>query len=788
MTKMKKWMFLLVLNFICTQITVFSQQTFLGKGLVKNAQGQPISGATIKVLNTEIGTVTDKYGQFIIQSIPLKFETIEVSAIGYATRIIDLKMNEKDAFVEVQLMKSFLQLDEILISGEKREGQLQKSTFTVSGLNSNDVENYRLWNIEQISGIIPNLYTSNSGDNRNVTSIRGIATTSYDQSVATYVDGVSQFSLDTYIPQLFDIERIEVLRGPQGTLYGRNAMGGVINIITKKPTNKQEGSFDLSFGNYGSQRITASFKTPLIKDKLFLGTAVLYDKTNGYYTNTFNNDHFDRKNYSSGNFYIKYLPSSNWDITLNVKSLLGFNHGPFPLQTGKEEAFNKLYKVDQNQITNMRDASSNASLVVNHNAKGFSISSITAFQSNYRYYKKPIDGDFSTFDIVSIQNDFGKKFNNVKVYTQEFRISSPLSKNSGFRWTTGAYLFSQNNPMKQATYFGKDASLYGLDQTDFSIITTNNGLNKGFAIYGQATIPLTTNLEFSTGIRFDREIRKLNIGESYQAGDFIMPLMNDTSDITRFNAISPKAGLNYRISSHSVTFLNYSRGFRTGGLSQISSDPSTPPLLSYKPEYSNNLELGWKNSLLDGKMILNLCSFITFVNNVQTPTLILPDAITIIKNSGKLISKGIESDIEWLASKSLQFSYHGGITDAKFEQLVLKNGENLKGNRQIFTPAYTSFLAAQYHVTLIPKSNLRFNLRGEWQQLGKQYFDLKNTISQDAYGLFNLKTGVYNKSYSLQFWVRNAFNKKYISYAYDFGGIHLGNPRTIGLTLGLKFN
>ena len=114
----------------------------------------------------------------------------------------------------------------------QKDEQLQKVPFSISALTSKEVKEYRLWNAKDLTAIVPNLYSANSGDERNVASIRGIGTTSYDPAVATYIDGVNQFTLDTYTSQLMDVERIEVLRGPQSTLYGRNAMGGVINIIT----------------------------------------------------------------------------------------------------------------------------------------------------------------------------------------------------------------------------------------------------------------------------------------------------------------------------------------------------------------------------------------------------------------------------------------------------------------------------------------------------------------------------------------------------------------------------
>lgn len=147
---------------------------------------------------------------------------------------------------------------------------MQNIPSAISALNARNVSDYRLWNSKDLTAIVPNLYSANPGDGRNVTSIRGITSSSYDPAITTYIDGVSQFTLDTYMPQLFDVERIEVLRGPQGTLYGRNAMGGVINIITKQPADKTSGFIEANVGSYGEQRYTGAIKTALVKEKLFL--------------------------------------------------------------------------------------------------------------------------------------------------------------------------------------------------------------------------------------------------------------------------------------------------------------------------------------------------------------------------------------------------------------------------------------------------------------------------------------------------------------------------------------
>src|SRR5204863_9593779 len=201
---------------------------------------------------------------------------------------IVIKGGENESLT-VQLPEAGVQLDAVWVSAQKREELLQRVPLSITALSSRQVQQYRLWNSNELTTIVPNLYSANSGDDRNVTSIRGVTTTSYDPAVATYIDGVNQFGLDTYIATLFDIERIEVLRGPQGTLYGRNAMGGVINIITKQPTNNTNLFAEISAGNHNQQRYSVAVRTPIIPDKLFFGGSLLYDKRAGFYTNEYDN-------------------------------------------------------------------------------------------------------------------------------------------------------------------------------------------------------------------------------------------------------------------------------------------------------------------------------------------------------------------------------------------------------------------------------------------------------------------------------------------------------------------
>jgi iron complex outermembrane receptor protein len=763
-------------------------------GVVQNEKGNPIDAATISILNTGFQTISNQKGYFSFNALKNGRYTLSIKSLGYAEISKEININainnSKSTDIKFTLIVSTNQLDEVVVTAEKKEELLQKIPASITSLNAKQINAFGLWNTKEITGIIPNLYSADPGDARDVTSVRGIATSSYDPTVATYIDGVNQFSLDTYIPNLFDIERIEILRGPQGTLYGRNAMGGVINIITKQPNNTSSGFADISVGNYNQQRITAGIKTPLIKDKLFFGASILSNKRDGYYTNEFTQTSYDNQNGFSGNYFLKYIVSSRWDINLNFKQLANENQGPFPLVFGTEDALNNPYRLNQNSTTIMKDKTSNTSLSIRYAGSGFNFSSQTAYQQNYRYYTNPIDGDFSPIDAISVINNYGSKWNNNKVLTQDFKFTSNNANNSKFKWTAGAFLFYQDAPVKQATRFGIDANLMMIGDSLFSIINTSTTLKKGFALYGQATYALSDKLNMSFGLRNDYENQTLSILGEYQRDPSpeLYTTTTDTLGRTNFNAFSPKLSLDYQVNNYSLWYGSYSKGFRAGGLSPLSSDPSQPPLVGYLPEYSNNFETGIKNNWLNNKLILNLALFYTKVTDAQVPSLILPDAITITKNTGQLSSKGVEAELMFIPTKGLLLQYAFGATSASYDKLEIASqgaSVNLAGKRPIFTPSSTSLLAAQYSYPI--SSELQIMLRGEWKYIGTTYFDLANSIQQSPYHLLNAKLGMEYKKTALSFWAKNLAGTKYISYGYDFGAVHLGDPAIFGTSFSYKF-
>ncbi len=784
--------FLLMVCFIGVTASAMAQHVVSGKVLSPDNQGLP--RASIQVLNSNRATATDEGGNFMLEHIPPGSHVLRVSAVGYATENYRVIV-AGNLSVDIQLNSVENRLDEAVVTAQKMESDPHDIPASLSVVGGEAVEQQYIWNVMDVTAVVPNLNMANPGDGRNVASLRGITTTSYNQAVATYVDGVNQFGLDTYIPYLLDVERIEVLRGPQGTLYGRNAMAGVINIITKQPTNQTTGLAEINLGNYGQQRYVAGLRTPIVEDKLFFGASLLYNGLDGFYTNDFDGSHYDKQHAVFGNYYLKYFLNTQWAMTLNFKHVSNRNGGAFALIMGLDDAFETPFHLSQNAKTTMVDESRNASLSINHFGSSINFSSQTAFQSNYRYYRNPIDGDFSPMDAVSIVNDYGRDWNNVKVFTQEFKLSSAPSKNHPMSWTAGTFLFHQDAPTKQGTYFGADAGMMGEGTPTYATsILTNEAVSQGVAIFGQLRYQFQNGWELQAGLRYDYEHATLDArGEFQPDGGDLMVQQPDTAASTDFHALNPSFSAKYAFHERSHVYGTYTRGFRAGGISQLSSDPGEASLRPFDPEYSDNVEIGSKNMFFDRRLEVNLAAFYTRVHDAQVPTLVLPDAITVTQNTGRMESMGLELEATARVARNLSLWGNAAFTHARYLDLNTAGEEGnvqLKGNRPVFTPDWTGFLGAQYvlPVGALQRQQIRLGIYGKF--IGQQYFTVENTLGQEAYSLLNANIGYSFQGYELIVWGQNLADKRYADYAYDFGfaAVHLGRPATYGVTLRKRFS
>lgn len=776
-----KYLYTLIL--FLYSVTAFSQNI---KGTIKTTKGEPVSAATVTVLNSTKATASDHEGRFALNLSNGNYQ-LSFSAVGFATQFKNIVVKSGDIELTIRLQAVDQQLNEVVVNAEKREQDVQKVPAAITVLDAKQIRDYRLWDITNLTAISPGLFTVEHGNSTssNFFNIRGVMGFSNEQAVATYVDGVYQFDYFSAPPLFNDIQSIEILRGPQGTLYGRNAFGGVVNIITKQPGNKTSGYFETTFGNYGQQRYTASLSAPIIANKLFAGGSFTYNHRGSIYYNEFTQSGFDRREDYSGNFNLRYLPSANWSLALNAKLENDNDRGSFPWVGSVDEVLSKPYRVNTNNTNVERRNNFNTSLAANYYGKGFNFTAVSSYIDWHAYYEgKGVDYDFSPLDALSTAPNQRQH-----VFSQEIRFTSPSNSQSKLQWVAGAYGFTQNTKMNAPTFFGPDyVQLDPSSDAPFTSTSISHGNNKGYAFFGQATYAITNKLDFTAGIRYDHETRNLS-----QYTDYLKepnPVVSSpTQDYkANFNAVTPKFVLSYKLQGSMLLYGSYARGFRAGGLNTNATDPKQVP---YEPEHSDNYEIGWKNMFWNNKLKLNLTAFYLEQHNQQISTAM--DGINaLILNVGEMHNKGAELEMTVLPVKGLQIDWNASYSHARYASLLLYDATagavvNFKGNKPINTPPVSSMLAAQYTYDFAgSKQKLAVFARGEYRYLGKYEFDFINDKKQPGYSLFNAKAGITTKHFELNFWARNITDKHYIAYG-SFGSFLLGSPRTYGTSLIAKF-
>lgn len=768
----------------CSILLVHGQEQKTIHGTVQNSSAVPIAGAHIKVRETGESVLSNNKGFFQLKVSGEGEVHLVFSFLGYETteKNIDLSRDNLNNLL-VSLDNSNTVLSEVTITAEKRETKLQKTPISVSAISSKEIEQRKMTEMSDMVMGVPNLITMTGGSpSLNIMSIRGILTFSTDPAIGVNIDGVPMFDGYASSMQLQDIERVEVLRGPQGTLYGRNALGGVINILTKQPGNTTKGFAEVGIGNYNMQEYRAGISTPLLKDKLFTSINGFYTGRKGLLTNEFDGkDYDDYKNYG-GNFYLKYLASERLSLTLNSKLEKNDIHGAFPYAVNVAYAFEKPYHVNQNGRNIENRTLSTTSLQTKYEFNKWEISSLTGFSYLNDTYDD-YDQDFSTYDFMTYLAPRRPQ----RTWTQEFKA---VSHNLG-RWdiTGGVFAFLDNREATSQYYYGPDAiASYPDAPYLFSNISDQKG--KGFATYAHVTYSITEKLKLTGGLRYDHDEKKLIIHDEYLKEPSPVQVYPENIVKTSANAISPKLNLSYLATEDLTFYANYAKGFRPGGVNQYGSASSTH--LTYKPEYTDNYEIGIKTEWLGRRLRANFAAFYTNWKD-QQQTLMTP--ATYIDNIGEMKSKGLELEITSIPVKNLEVRYNMGVVNTDYDKLLLlsedgKSNIDYKGNKQIFTPNFSSALSITYSGKI--SENIGFFVVPEWKYLGKQYMTYYNDLVQDPFHLININAGIKFKNYELKFWTKNLTDARYISFVYanqrgNNSPVNLGLPATYGTSVKVSF-
>lgn len=769
------------------------------KGVIKSTTGENVAFANISLLNTAKGAVADKDGAFEINLSKGKYQ-VSVSAVGYATQIQQVTVADKSTDLNISLNPSTQDLGEVVVTADKTEQNLLTIPIAVSSLSAKKIEDARVWELANLTAIVPNyLYSELGVAFQQIQSIRGVQVFSENPAVATYIDDVNALDIIGGGFQMADIERVEVLRGPQGTLFGRNAMGGVVNIITKKPTNRTSGFAELSLGNLGLQRYNVGFKTPIVKDKLFFGINGVYNKRNGFLKNDTTGLGKTEKNIQGarvgdeeslyGNAYVRWFPNSKFSATLNLKAQTDKSDATgFMLSVANEKlAFANPDKIYLTRIGTHQRNILNTSLNLKYYGSGYTLTSVSATQSIGMVYK---DVDFLGYYHSFREKEIGEMLPPQKVFTQEFRINSNVV-DSKLSYSAGVFYFNQTG------YEPTTNLAYELAPGMYAAFR-NKSVNNGLAVFGQLGYKLTQGLELTAGLRYDNENRKAifnGFGDAVFAMGTLTFVRPDSTVTGKYNAVSPKVALNYSINSKSSVYVSYTRGFRAGGV----NSQRLPKGISqtFQPEFSDNFEAGLKATGMENKLRVGFTAFLINWKDLQFYNLVAPFTYA-RENLGDVQTRGLELDATMIPVKNLELDASLGLNSGKYQDFKLTRVDfatfaetkiDVTGKKLANAPNHTFYLAAQYGIPLAKTAKL--SLRGEYRSVGQFYADLQNTLKQPTYSLINTRINLQVGKLNAAFWVQNLGDTRYLIYGSgdtSFGrSVRMASPRTLGITLNYGF-
>ncbi|MEM1134597.1 MAG: TonB-dependent receptor [Bacteroidota bacterium] len=791
--------------FITLIMCLWVSQLFaqLIQGYVKSENGDNIFLANIAILNTNLGTVTDQSGKF---ELPLREGTykVTISAIGYATKVQTISTDETG--LVIFLKEEAQALNEVVVTAQKNEQTIIETPLAITSLSAKKIQDTRTWNLSGLTALVPNyLYQELGVGFQQIQSIRGVQVFSENLAVATYIDGVNQLDILANGFQLTDVERIEVLRGPQGTLFGRNALGGVVNIITKEPTNETKGFAEIGVGNLGLQRHSLSVKTPIIKEKLFLGVSGLYQSREGYWENdTTGTSSTDGSIVGEtvgdeeslyGNLYLKWLPSTNFSAKLNIKAQRDWSNasGFFVSQPNETIAFENPDKIYLGRIGSHERNIVNTALSLKYYAPTFTFTSISALQTIGLAFEDISFSDGSIFHSFR-DKTIGEKLPPQRVWSQEIRVNS--IEGSKVQYTAGVYGFLQRS-FEPSTNLVQE-----LTPNTFGIFR-NEGKNYGIAAFGQLTYSFTDKLAVTAGLRYDYENREAIFNGSefnfetfeiiydrrFDNGEVIINRQDITLD-GNYSALSPKLVIVYTPSVFSNLYASYTRGFRAGGINAQRLPQGIEQ--TFDPEYSDNYELGYKLHSSDNKLSISTTAFLIQWQGLQFFNLVAPPFTFARENVGDARSWGIEIQSFFIPERNLLFDLSFGLNETEYENFILKRSDeerDISGNSLSNAPSSTFMLGVQYQIDIVNK--LKATVRTEARQIGEFFTDIQNDLRQPTYTLINARLALNYDRYELTFWGQNLTDERYLAFGsadISFSrSVRTASPLTYGMSLSVGF-
>lgn len=656
-------------------------------------------------------------------------------------------------------------LDEIVVTDFKQNKRNLTST-AVSTINVQQLHNQQIVNLKELTAIMPNFYMPDYGSYANTpVYIRGIGTKSKGSAVGFYVDGVPHFESSAFNIDLSDIAAVNVFRGPQGTLYGRNTIAGIINVYTHNPLDYQRTRIKVGYGRYNDFIAQAS-NYAKISEKFGISTAASYHHNDGMFTNHFLNEKADKLNEGEGRIGLYWRPTTNWllhlNSTLTYSEQNGYPYAPYDIV--KDE----LLPISYNRNSTYRRLISSTGLNAQYENNHISFNS----QTSYQFIKshQGLDQDFTPQDVYFVDNSYHQN-----MLSQELTLKS--NDKGRYQWIIGLFgMLLHSNQFAETSYFTRD----------FSTPTTYKNPTAGYAIYHQSSYNIWRGMSATVGLRFDYEHAKttynqdkttLSTGVTTHAKDFVSS--------ASFRQFTPKFTLQYLTNKNNLYYISITRGYKPGGFNTIFK---TDAERTYDPEYSWNYEVGTRLKFFNGRLIAEADLFYIDWRHMQT-TYTVPGVGNVIANAGHTDSKGFELSLAYHPIKSLQLNLNYGYTHARYLEYKKSAREDFSGNRLPMVPNHTLSLNGTY--TIMPAGwfdKIVFNtgLTG----LGRIYWADDNIVRQNFYATLNAKVSLTKGIFTWEVWGKNLTATNYMAYGFKASQgnyAQRGKPLTFGTALSVSF-
>jgi outer membrane receptor protein involved in Fe transport len=712
---------------------------------------------------------------------------------------------------------SFIHLNEVEISTIKSTATSNTQTIAFTLIKSDDVKKLKISSMKDVGLLAPNFYIPNYGSRMTSTIyVRGLGARIDQPAMGLNVDNVPILNKDNYDFDLVDIDHIEVLRGPQSTLYGRNTMGGLVNIYTTSPLRYQGLRALAEYGKANSYKASISYYD-MLSDVLGMGASAYFTSTDGFFTNLYNGKKVDKEKQGSFRWKTAWRPGAQWSVD-NTASISITRQGGYPYESLASGL------ISHNDTCFYRRTGITDGLTAKWSYRNISISSISSFQ--YIADNMTLDQDFLPDDYFTLTQR-----------RHEWAITEDVIARGHvkqYNWLAGVFGFHRTTDMWAPVIFHEDGinrlitynrntinPTYPIywDEDRFALNSDFNMITNGVALYHQSNYA-TGNWDFTLGLRLDYEKSSLKY-HSYCSSSYSTfhkeddgtlnyfstsaVEVNDNDKISKdFMELLPKFTINYHLPlNNSSVHGTISKGYKSGGfntqmfsdvlqqrimeLMGLSMNYKVDEIIGYKPEVSWNYELGTHLESNDSRFSIDIDVFYIACRDQQLT--MFPTGVTtgrIMTNAGKTNSYGVEVSASYRPTDAWTFNASYGYTHATFKEF--NNGINdYAGKRLPYAPAQTLAAAANYSLNIGTKSSLDFNVN--MRGIGDIYWNEANTVKQPFYALLNASITYQRPNYSVSIWSDNITSTKYATFYFVSIGnsfVQRGNPFRAGVTLRLN--